>query len=162
MVATDLTPESIALLQSSGDFTVTSVPPKTSAVRSALEDATAIITRSDFKLDAPLMEYAPQLRLIARMSAGLTGIDIEYATERGILVMNIPGVSAIAAAEHTLTLMLALNRKSARGTRQACGKAGGFSTGSSKWVCNCMARQSASSAWGESGSAWHISAWRSV
>ena len=110
VVATDLTPESIALLESSGDFTVTCVPPKTSAVRSALKDATAIITRSDFKLDAPLMEYAPQLRLIARMSAGLTGIDIDYATERGILVMNTPGVSAIAAAEHTLTLMLALNR----------------------------------------------------
>ena len=89
---------------------VTIVPPKTSNVRAALADATAIITRSDFKLDAPLIEDAPNLRLVARMSAGLTGIDIDYATERGILVMNIPGVSAIAAAEHTLTLMLALNR----------------------------------------------------
>ena len=86
------------------------MPPKTSNVRAALADATAIITRSDFKLDAPLIEDAPNLRLVARMSAGLTGIDIDYATERGILVMNIPGVSAIAAAEHTLTLMLALNR----------------------------------------------------
>ena len=87
-----------------------SVPPKTAAVRAALEDADAIITRSDFKLDAPLLDHAPRLRLIARMSAGLTGIDLDYATERGILVMNTPGVSAIAAAEHTLTLMLALNR----------------------------------------------------
>ena len=110
LIATDLTADSIALLESSGDFNVTCVPPKTSLVRAALEDAQAIITRSDFKLDAPLLERAPQLRLIARMSAGLTGIDLDYATERGILVMNIPGVSAIAAAEHTLTLMLALNR----------------------------------------------------
>ena len=110
VVATDLTPESIALLETSAGICVSRVPPKTSSVRAALEDATAIITRSDFKLDAPLLEHAPKLRLIARMSAGLTGIDIDYATERGILVMNIPGVSAIAAAEHTLTLMLALNR----------------------------------------------------
>ena len=110
LIATDLTADSIALLESSGDFGVTCVPPKTSLVRAALQDAQAIITRSDFKLDAPLLEHAPQLRLIARMSAGLTGIDLDYATERGILVMNIPGVSAIAAAEHTLTLMLALNR----------------------------------------------------
>ena len=66
--------------------------------------------RSDFKLDAPLLEVAPQLKLIARMSAGLTGIDVERATERGILVMNTPGVSAIAAAEHTIALMLALSR----------------------------------------------------
>ena len=110
VVATDLTPDSIALLESSGGFKVSCVPPKTASVRAALQDATAIITRSDFKLDAPLLEHAPKLRLIARMSAGLTGIDIDCATERGILVMNIPGVSAIAAAEHTLALMLALNR----------------------------------------------------
>ncbi len=110
LIATDLTQESIALLEEHDNFSVKVVPPKTSNVRSALRDATAIITRSDFKLDAPLLEDAPHLKLIARMSAGLTGIDIEFATERGILVMNIPGVSAVAAAEHTLTLMLALNR----------------------------------------------------
>ena len=106
-VATDLTPASIALLEASGDFTVDIVPPKTVNVRAALKDASAIITRSDFKLDAPLLAHAPKLRLIARMSAGLTGIDVDCATERGILVMNAPGVSAVAAAEHTLTLMLA-------------------------------------------------------
>ncbi len=110
VVATDLTPESIALLESGDGFQVSCVPPKTSNVRAALPDAAAIITRSDFKLEAPLLAHAPDLRLIARMSAGLTGIDLDYATERGILVMNTPGVSAIAAAEHTLTLMLALNR----------------------------------------------------
>ena len=110
VVATDLTPESIKLLESSSGFMVSCVPPKTASVRAALMDATAIITRSDFKLDAPLLEYAPQLRLIARMSAGLTGIDVDSATKRGILVMNTPGVSAVSAAEHTLALMLALSR----------------------------------------------------
>ena len=110
VVATDLTPESIALLEASDGIRVSCVPPKTSNVRAALADASAIVTRSDFKLDAPLLDYAPKLRLIARVSAGMTGIDIDAATQRGILVMNTPGVSAIAAAEHTLTLMLALNR----------------------------------------------------
>ncbi len=110
IVATDLTPQSVALLESTDGFHVTCVPPKTAHVRAALKAATAIITRSDFVLDAPLLEHAPKLRLIARMSAGLTGIDIDCATERGILVMNTPGVSAVSAAEHTLLLMLALNR----------------------------------------------------
>ena len=110
VVATDLTPESIALLDAQSDLAVKSVPPKTASVRAALQNASAIITRSDFKLDAPLLHQAPKLRLIARMSAGLTGIDIDCASERGILVMNTPGVSAVSAAEHTLTLMLALNR----------------------------------------------------
>lgn len=110
LIATDLTPDSIQRLQSVDNMTVKIVPPKTSLVRDALKDTTAIITRDDFKLDAPLLEHAPKLKLIARMSAGLTGMDIEYATQRGIIVMNAPGVSAVAAAEHTLTLMLALNR----------------------------------------------------
>lgn len=110
VAATDLTPESIALLEASGEIRVICVPPKTVKVRAALADAAAIIIRSDFKLDAALLENAPKLRLVALMSAGLAGIDIDAATERGILVMNTPGGSAIAAAEHTLTLMLALNR----------------------------------------------------
>ena len=110
LVATDMTPESIQHLQSADNITVTVVTPKTANVRDQLKDATAIITRDDFKLDAPLIEHAPKLKLIARMSSGLSGIDIEYATQRGIIVMNAPGVSAVAAAEHTLTLMLALNR----------------------------------------------------
>ena len=58
VVATDLTPESIALLES-GRLSVSCVPPKTSNVRAALPEATAIITRSDFKLDAPLLDHAP-------------------------------------------------------------------------------------------------------
>ena len=110
VVATDLTPESIALLESRDGIAVTCVPPKTASVRAALAYADAIITRSDFKLDAPLLERAPSLRLVARVSAGLTGIDIDSASERGILVMNAPGVSAVSAAEHTLALMLALSR----------------------------------------------------
>ncbi len=110
VAATDLTPESIALLEAGGEIRVNCVPPKTAKVRDALAEAAAIIMRSDFKLDAALLDKAPKLRLVALMSAGLAGIDIDAATERGILVMNTPGGSAIAAAEHTLTLMLALNR----------------------------------------------------
>ncbi len=110
LVATDLTPESIDFLNQADNIDVQTVSPKTANVRDAIKTATAIITRDDFKLDAPLLEHAKQLKLIARMASGLSGIDVEYATQRGIIVMNTPGVSAVAAAEHTLTLMLALNR----------------------------------------------------
>ncbi len=110
VVATDLTAAGIKRLESHAGGRVSVVPPKTASVRAALADATAIISRSDFTLDAPLIEAAPRLRLIARMSAGLTGVDIDCATARGILVMHAPGGSAIAAAEHTLLLMLALSR----------------------------------------------------
>lgn len=110
LVATDLTQESIDFLKNIDGIDVQIVIPKTANVRDALKTAHAVITRDDFTLDAPLLEHAKDLKIIARMSAGLGGIDVEYATERGIIVMNTPGVSAVAAAEHTLTLMLALNR----------------------------------------------------
>ncbi|MCY4146777.1 MAG: phosphoglycerate dehydrogenase [Chloroflexi bacterium] len=110
VIATDLTADSLDLLKAADGIDAVIVPPKTAQVREALAEASAIITRSDFRLDAPLLGHAPKLKLIARMSAGLTGVDIDAATARGILVMNAPGGSAIAAAEHTVTLMLALAR----------------------------------------------------
>ncbi len=48
--------------------------------------------------------------MIGRVGASLSGIDLETATSRGIIVMNTPGVNAIAAGELAITLMLALSR----------------------------------------------------
>lgn len=111
LVATDLTEESLETLRSAENITVKVLPPKTALVRDALHDIHALITREDLQIDEPLLNHAPNLRLLARMAAGLGGIDMETATARGILVMNMPGISAIAAGEHTMTLMLALSRK---------------------------------------------------
>jgi D-3-phosphoglycerate dehydrogenase len=111
LVATDLTEESLKLLHHAADIHVSFVAPALPAVREKLKDTHAIICRDDVLVDADLLEHAPQLRVIARVSTGLTGVDIEQATKRGILVMNTPGASAIAAGEHTFTLMLALSRR---------------------------------------------------
>jgi D-3-phosphoglycerate dehydrogenase len=45
------------------------------------------------------------------VGAAFSGLDLETATEHGVIVMNTPGTSAISTAEHTLTLLLALSRK---------------------------------------------------
>lgn len=111
VIATDLTDESMALLRDSSDVEIQVVNPSLPAVRDALKKAHAIISRDDLPIDAALIQHAPNLKVIGRPSVSPSGIDIEAATERGIIVMNTPGVSAIAAGEHTLTLMLALSRK---------------------------------------------------
>jgi D-3-phosphoglycerate dehydrogenase len=113
LVATDLTPHSMELLRAAPDVRVIVVPPTLLAVREGLKtsDPHALIARDDVPIDAALLESAPGLRLIGRPAASLSGIDIDAATARGIIVMNTPGVSAIAAGEHTLTLMLALSRR---------------------------------------------------
>lgn len=110
LVATDLTDESLKLLQEADDVHLTMVTPALAAVREKIPEAHALICREDLLVDRDLLERAPQIRMVARVTAGLSGVDIEYATSRGIIVMNTPGASAIAAGEHTLALMLALSR----------------------------------------------------
>ncbi|MCU0513820.1 MAG: phosphoglycerate dehydrogenase [Anaerolineae bacterium] len=111
IIATDLTEESLALLRAAGDVTFSLVPPSGPALREQLQEAHALICREDVPVDRTLLEQAPRLRLVARMTASLGGVDIEHATARGIIVMHTPGVSAIAVGEHTLALMLALSRR---------------------------------------------------
>ena len=57
------------------------------------------------------MDHAPNLRIVARAAVGVGNIDLNYATEKGILVMNTPGKNTNSAAEMTLCLLLAMMRK---------------------------------------------------
>jgi D-3-phosphoglycerate dehydrogenase len=57
------------------------------------------------------MEHAPKLRVVGRAGVGVDNIDAEAATRRGVVVMNTPGANAVAVAELTIGLMLALARK---------------------------------------------------
>jgi D-3-phosphoglycerate dehydrogenase len=75
-----------------------------------IKDCDAVVTRSHTQIDRTVLERAPKLRVVGRAGTGVDNIDVEVATERGVLVMNTPGANAMAAAEHTMALMLALSR----------------------------------------------------
>jgi D-3-phosphoglycerate dehydrogenase len=77
----------------------------------ALAEADALVVRSAVQVDDALMEQAPKLRVVGRAGVGVDNIDTEAATRRGIVVMNTPGANAVAVAELTIGLMLALARK---------------------------------------------------
>ncbi len=77
----------------------------------ALADADALVVRSAVEVDEALLENAPRLRVIGRAGVGVDNIDTDAATRRGIVVMNTPGANAVAVAELTLGLMIALARK---------------------------------------------------
>jgi D-3-phosphoglycerate dehydrogenase len=77
----------------------------------ALADADALVVRSAVQVDDALMQAAPKLRVIGRAGVGVDNIDADAATRRGIVVMNTPGANAVAVAELTIGLMLALARK---------------------------------------------------
>lgn len=111
VVATDLTQESLETLKKAHRISTTVVTPTLNALKPHLSQAHVLIIRDDITVDAALLDAAPNLKLIACVSISLNNVDLELATTRGILVMNTPGVSAIAAGEHTLALMLALSRR---------------------------------------------------
>jgi D-3-phosphoglycerate dehydrogenase / 2-oxoglutarate reductase len=69
-----------------------------------------ILIRSATRLTADLIGRAERLRVIGRAGIGVDNVDVDAATKRGIVVANAPQSNIIAAAEHTLALMLALAR----------------------------------------------------
>jgi D-3-phosphoglycerate dehydrogenase len=79
-------------------------------LESAIRGYDAILIRSATKLTADLIAKADQLKVIGRAGTGVDNVDIPAATRRGIIVANAPESNSVAAAEHTLALMLALCR----------------------------------------------------
>lgn len=73
--------------------------------------AEALIIRSGVKITREVFAAAPLLKAIARAGVGVDNIDVEAATEYGVVVMNTPGGNTISTAEHTFALMLALARQ---------------------------------------------------
>ena len=69
-----------------------------------------ILIRSATQLTAELIERADNLKVIGRAGIGVDNVDVEAATKRGIIVANAPQSNIVAAAEHTIALMLALAR----------------------------------------------------
>ena len=71
----------------------------------------ALIVRSATKVTRDIIEKADKLKVIGRAGIGVDNVDVEAATEKGIVVMNTPQGNALAAAEHTIALMFAVARK---------------------------------------------------
>ena len=70
----------------------------------------ALIVRSASKVTADVLERGTNLKIIGRAGVGVDNIDIQTATERGIIVINSPDGNTIAATEHTFAMMLAVSR----------------------------------------------------
>src|ERR1700709_1583469 len=91
LITADLTDQGLAILRSSDDVEIQQVNPANAhALREKLQTAHALISRDDVIIDRALLDCAPVLRVIGRVGASLSGIDVETATSRGIIVMNTP------------------------------------------------------------------------
>ena len=70
----------------------------------------ALMVRSQTKVTKKIIDAATNMKIIGRAGVGVDNIDIEAATQKGILVVNSPDGNTNAAAEHTIALMLAMSR----------------------------------------------------
>lgn len=70
--------------------------------------ADGIVVRSRFPMDGKLLDFAPNLKFIARSGAGMENIDLEYCAKRNIQLFNAPEGNRNAVGEHALGMLLAL------------------------------------------------------
>lgn len=71
----------------------------------------ALVVRSQTRVDSELLAAAsPRLSVVGVASVGIDRIDVDAATRAGVMIVNAPTGNTIAAAEHTMALMLALLR----------------------------------------------------
>src|SRR5262245_49137892 len=104
-------PAGVELLEKTGAITpVVHDRISREALLELVPEADGIIVRSATMVDKELMQKATRLRVIGRAGVGVDNVDIDAATERGILVMNSPGGSTTTTAEHAIAMLFALAR----------------------------------------------------
>jgi D-3-phosphoglycerate dehydrogenase len=85
--------------------------PDRERLLAAVPEADALLVRSATKVDAEVLAAAPKLKIVARAGVGLDNVDVDAATQRGVLVVNAPTSNIHSAAEHALALLLAAARQ---------------------------------------------------
>ncbi len=111
VLAEKVSPATLAVLAAEPGWEVLTHDKLAKGLEGELADADGLVVRSAVQATDELMSHAPKLRVIGRAGVGVDNIDAEAATRRGVVVMNTPGANAIAVAELTIGLMLALGRK---------------------------------------------------
>lgn len=76
----------------------------------AISDADALLVRSQTKVTERVLSAAKALQVIGRAGVGVDNIDVTNATKRGVVVINAPDGNTVAAAEHTMAMMLGMSR----------------------------------------------------
>ena len=111
VLAEKVSPATLAVFESEPGWQIVTHDQVKNGLAAEISDADGLVVRSAVQVDDPLLAAAPKLRVIGRAGVGVDNIDADAATRRGIVVMNTPGANAIAVAELTLGMMLALARQ---------------------------------------------------
>jgi D-3-phosphoglycerate dehydrogenase len=113
MICDPISPKGIALFQQRPEFEVTVLKQRLpeAELLPLVADVEALVVRSETKVTRKIIEGAPKLRVVGRAGVGVDNVDVDAATQRGIVVMNTPGGNTISTAELTFSMLMALARK---------------------------------------------------
>ena len=126
LVTRTLLPEALDIIREAADVTVwpEEAPPSAEELRRLAADADGILTTIMDRVDATLLDAAPNLRVISQLAVGLDNVDVAEATRRGIPVGYTPGVLAKSTADLAFALLLGAARRTAESERWV--RAGGW------------------------------------
>jgi D-3-phosphoglycerate dehydrogenase / 2-oxoglutarate reductase len=111
LVSDALSEEGLKVFKESKELTVdVKTDLKPDALKEIIKDYDALVVRSATKVTNEVIQAAKKLKVIGRAGVGLDNVDLEAATQKGIIVMNTPAGNTISTAEHTFSMILALSR----------------------------------------------------
>lgn len=108
LVAEAISAAGIRLLQEEHEVDVRKVTP--AELLEVIGNYDSVITRSETKITADVLARGTKLKVVGRAGVGVDNIDVEAATEKGVVVVNVPGANTLSTAEHTFGLLIALAR----------------------------------------------------
>ncbi len=91
------------------------LPPSYEELRDRLRDCEGALTMLTDRIDAPLLEACPRLRVLSNYAVGFNNIDVAHATQRGIAVGNTPGALTDATADLAFGLLISAARRIVEG-----------------------------------------------
>src|SRR5262245_31344558 len=113
LICDPISPKGIAAFQGRPEFKVTVLDKrlKEEELIPLVGGVHALVVRSETKVTRNVIAAAPQLQVVGRAGVGVDNVEVEAATERGIVVMNTPSGNTISTAELTFSMLMALARK---------------------------------------------------
>jgi D-3-phosphoglycerate dehydrogenase len=113
LVCDPVSPKGIALLQQRPEFEVVVLSKRLSEAEllPEVKDAVALVVRSETKVTSRVIEAAKLLRVVGRAGVGVDNVDVDAATQHGVVVMNTPGGNTVSTAELSFAMLLSLARK---------------------------------------------------
>lgn len=111
LIADQLSPAAESIFKERGVEVDIRVGLKKDELIAVIGDYDGLAVRSATKVTAEVLAAASRLKVVGRAGIGVDNIDVEAATQRGVVVMNTPYGNSVTTAEHAISLMLALARQ---------------------------------------------------